>query len=31
MNAFASDLGLLEDPVSYHKVVASQFASLWTR
>jgi hypothetical protein len=29
MNQFARDLGLLSGPVSYEKVVATQFSKLW--
>lgn len=29
MNGFARDLGLLQGPVPYERVVAAQFASLW--
>jgi NitT/TauT family transport system substrate-binding protein len=30
MNQFARDIGILQGPVSYERVVATQFAHLWT-
>ena len=30
MNAFAKDIGLLTEDVTFHQVVATQFSGLWT-